>query len=201
MKFLKIELAALFALIICIFMSTYNLDRQCDTIRDSVLRLHIIAASDSEEDQQIKLLLRDEILKKGNEIFSESKTKEDAEEKIRKHSLTLQKEAENYLESISYPATVSVTLGKSFFPTRKYESFTLPAGTYDALRVVIGRGEGKNWWCVMFPGLCLPAAQRTTNSFDGILTEKEQQIVTNEKYEIRLWLVEKWQEIKSIYNN
>lgn len=201
MKLFKIELAALFAFIICIFLSTYNLDRSCDGIREGVLRLHVVAASDSQEDQQIKLELRDELLKKGAEIFSGSSTKKDAEIKISSSIKLLEETAKAFLQSKAYPDDVSVSLCKSFFPTRRYEGFTLPAGNYDALKVVVGNGEGKNWWCIMFPALCLPAAERNETAFDGILTENQQDIITDEKYEVRLWLVEKWQEIKNIYNN
>ena len=201
MKLLKIELAALFAFIICIFLSTYNLDKSCDGIRNGILRLHVIAASDSQEDQQIKLELRDELLKKGAEIFSQSATKKDAESKIGSSISLLEETAKAFLKSKAYPEEVSVSLGKSFFPTRKYEGFTLPAGNYDALKVIIGKGEGKNWWCIMFPALCLPAAEGKGADFDGILTENQLSIITEEKYEVRLWLVEKWQKIKTIYNN
>lgn len=193
MKIRHAELAALFAFIICVLMSTYNLDKNCDGIRENILRLHVIAASDSAEDQRIKLKLRDELLLKGSEIFSESKTKDEAEEKIRTDISILQKEADSFLEKSGYSYTAQVSLEKSWFPTRKYEDFTLPAGYYDALKVVIGKGEGKNWWCVMFPALCLPAAKKDDISFDCILTEKQEEIITDEKYEIRLWLVEKWQ--------
>lgn len=201
MKLLKIECAALTAFIICIFISTYNLDRNCDDIRKNILRLHVIAASDSENDQKLKLELRDELLCAGSEIFSGSKTKKEAEEKISKELAVLESISCRFLEGKGQYDGVTVSLEKCFFPTKKYNGFTLPAGYYDALRVVIGKGEGKNWWCVMFPALCLPASDKTYASFDGILTEESKKIITEEKYELRLWLVEKWQEIKKIYNN
>lgn len=202
MKILKIELAAIISFIICITLSTYKLDSECDGIRENVLRLHVIAASDSSYDQQIKLELRDSLLLKGKEIFSGSKTKKEAEEKISDGISLMQKEADRFLKSKGYPHKATVSLGKSFFPTRVYDSFMLPAGYYDALKVTIGSGEGQNWWCVMFPALCLPAAEKKADDFDGILTEKQQEIITEEKYEIRLWLVEKWQELENffIYN-
>lgn len=203
MKILKIEAAALCAFIICLFVSTYNLDKSCDGIREGILRLHVIAASDSVKDQQIKLLLRDEILLKGKDIFSESKTKADAEEKIKRHLAEIRKDAESFLKKIGYPYRIKISLEKSFFPTRKYESFTLPAGFYDALKIVIGKGEGQNWWCVMFPALCLPAAESADKTLDAILSEQQKEIISSEKYEIRLWFVEKWQKIRSsiMYNN
>ena len=203
MKFVKIELAALIAFIICVTVSTYKLDSECEGIRENILRLHVIAASDSDADQKIKLQLRDELLVKGKEIFSESATKAEAEEKLSDGISLIQKEANDFLRKEGYPHKASVSLEKSYFPTRHYESFTLPAGFYDALKVTIGSGEGQNWWCVMFPALCLPAAEKGKADFDGILTGKQQQIITEDKYEVRLWLVEKWQEMKDyfIYNN
>ena len=203
MKTVKFELAAVFAFIICVILSAYNLDRECDGIRQNILRLHVIAASDSEEDQKIKLKLRDELLVKGKEIFSQSDSKKEAEYKIKESLSLLQNTADSFLkkEGASHRATVS--LEKSWFPTRRYEGYTLPAGYYDALKVVIGKGEGQNWWCVMFPALCLPAAKKDGNIFDGILTEGEQRFITEEKFEIRFWIVEKWQELENnlIYNN
>lgn len=203
MKTVKFELAAIVAFIICVFLSAYNLDRGCDGIRQNILRLHVIAASDSSYDQSVKLQLRDVLLLKGSEFFSESKTKQEAEGKLLSAVDTLTKEANNYLESIGYPYKATVSLSKSRFPTKKYEGYTLPAGVYDALKVTIGSGEGQNWWCVMFPALCLPAAKKNTDCFDGILTEKEQRFITEEKFEIRFWIVEKWQELEKsfMYNN
>ncbi len=203
MKILKTELAALIAFIICITVSTYKLDKECEGIREGILRLHVIAASDSDTDQEIKLRLRDELLIKGKEIFSQSRTKAEAEKKLSDGIGIIQKTADAFLEKEGCPYRATVSLTKSYFPTRRYDSFTLPAGFYDALKVTIGSGEGQNWWCVMFPALCLPAAEKKSADFDGILTQKQQQIVAGEKYEVRLWLVEKWQEMKEyfIYNN
>ena len=203
MKFKKIELAVLIAFIICITMSTYKLDGECDGIRQNILRLHVIAASDSGYDQKIKLELRDCLLLKGKEIFDESESKAAAEEKISKSISLIQQAADSFLSEKGYPYKATVNLGKSYFPTRHYNSFTLPAGNYDALKVTIGEGEGQNWWCIMFPALCLPAAEKDSDNFDGILTEKQQQIITDKKYEVRLWLVEKWQELNNylVYND
>ncbi len=203
MKKIRTELAFTVAFILCVFISAYNLDRECDGIRESILRLHVIAASDSEYDQRVKLQLRDRLLLKGSELFSTSESKREAEDKLENSLELLTKEANAYLKGIGYPYKATVTLGKSRFPTKKYEGYTLPAGVYDALKVTIGGGEGENWWCVMFPALCLPAAKKDTDCFDGILTEKEQRFITEEKFEVRFWLVEKWQELEKnfIYNN
>lgn len=203
MKLLKIEIAAALAFIICIFVGTYQLDKSCDGIRQGVLRFHVVAASDSKKDQSLKLRLRDELLLKGKEIFSQSETKNEAQAKIEDDLKKIQNCAQSFLIKNGCSHDVSVSLEKSYFPTRKYEGFTLPAGYYDALRVVIGKGEGQNWWCVMFPALCLPAAKQDKKSFDGILTDSQKKFITSDRYEIRFWLVEKWQELqrKFMYNN
>lgn len=203
MRLLKIEIAAALAFIICIFAGTYKLDKDCDGIRQGILRLHVVAASDSKEDQSLKLQLRDELLLKGREIFSPSDTKREAQTKINDSLKEIQACAEAFLVQKNNYQGVSVSLEKSYFPTRKYEGFTLPAGYYDALKVVLGKGEGQNWWCIMFPSLCLPAATQTDKSFDGILTDPQKEFIVSDRYEIRFWLVEKWQELqrKFIYNN
>lgn len=92
--------------------------------------------------------------------------------------------------------SVKVEVGKSRFPTKTYEQFTLPAGVYDAVRVIIGSGNGKNWWCVMFPSLCLPAAKKDNEVQDVFSKEALKVITANPKYEIRFWVVEKIEQVK-----
>ena len=197
MKFVKIELAALIAFIICITLSTYKLDSECDGIRQNVLRLHVIAASDSSYDQQIKLELRDCLLKKGREIFAISKTKKAAEAKISNGLSLIQREADRFLESKSYPYKATVSLGKSFFPTRAYDSFTLPAGTYDALKVTIGNGEGKNWWCVMFPSMCIPAAEKEHKLTEAVNKNSAEIAENAPRYEMRFKIIEWYEAVKN----
>lgn len=195
MKYAKVHLAFIIAFFICILLSTVSLDKKSENIRQEVLRLHVIAASDSEQDQKLKLQLRDELLIKGKEAFEDSKNKQQAEEKIKKALPYLKQTAQSFVNEKGYDYKVDVRLEKSFFPTKSYGSFTLPAGNYNALRVIIDKGEGQNWWCVMFPPLCLPAAEKDSVKLSDVLTDGEMEIVTDRKYEVRLWLVEKWQEL------
>ena len=195
MKHAKVYLAFTMAFFICILLSTVSLDKKSENIRQEVLRLHVIAASDSEQDQKLKLQLRDELLIKGKEAFEDSKNKQQAEEKIKKALPYLKQTAQSFVNEKGYDYKVDVRLEKSFFPTKSYGSFTLPAGNYNALRVIIDKGEGQNWWCVMFPPLCLPAAEKDSVRLSDVLTDGEMEIVTDRKYEVRLWLVEKWQEL------
>ena len=195
MKLKAIEISALIALIFTV-ITTLSFENSCEGIREKVLRLHVIAASDTVTDQSIKYAVRDEILRDGESLFHGSETVLQAEEKIGASLDLLQKSAENTLKKLGCDYPVNVVLGRTYFPTRQYESITLPAGYYNAVRVIIGEGKGKNWWCVMFPPMCLPAAKDSPD-LDDLLSEKEEQIVTGgEKYEIKFWFVEKYYELK-----
>ena len=132
--------------------------RDCGQIRQEVLRLHILANSDSPEDQELKLAVRDRLLREGAELFAPSAGLEEAVETARRSLPRLEALAREEIRAQGYDYPVSVTLAPTFFETRQYDEYTLPAGRYLALQVVIGSGEGRNWWCVMYPPLCVPAA-------------------------------------------
>jgi stage II sporulation protein R len=125
-----------------------------NNIVNSVFRLHVIANSDSEEDQNLKLKVRDELLSYMNIISKDSKTKEEAMKIADEYKEEFIKIAEKTIKENGYNYTVNIQIGKADFPTKYYGDITLPAGEYDALKVQIGEAKGKNWWCVMFPPLC-----------------------------------------------
>lgn len=186
----KIAISAALGVVLSIVVSTVRFAATCDGIRRDVLRLHVIAASDSEEDQQLKLKVRDGVLKAGAETFDGSVNVENAVERLTPELEKIERAAENIVKENGFDYDVSVTLSREFFATRTYENVTLPAGKYLAVRVVIDRGQGKNWWCVMFPTLCLPAAAVKTE-IDDVLNEKEVQLVSrNPKFEPRFKIVE-----------
>ncbi len=196
MKLKAIELSVLIALIFTI-ISTLSFENNCNGIREKVLRLHVVANSDSFSDQSLKYAVRDELLKDGESIFSGSETVFQAQEKISDSLGFLKQTAENTVKDYGYNYPVSITLSRTYFPTRQYENVTLPAGYYNAVKVIIGEGKGKNWWCVMFPPLCLPAASKNNVTLTDILSPKEEEIVRNtSKYEIKFWFVEKYYELK-----
>ena len=132
--------------------------QDCETKPDEVLRLHILANSDSNEDQQLKYDLRDYILNNYGEVFSKCTGFEDSVKIAKLYKNDIEKAANEFVRSKGYSYEVKCEVGKTYFTTRKYENYTLPAGEYTAVRLLIGNAEGKNWWCVMFPPLCLPAA-------------------------------------------
>ena len=125
--------------------------------RDTV-RLHIRAASDEKEDQATKLAVRDRVLELVSAELSGGLSRADAEEVIRGMLGEIKTVAEGVVRERGYTYGVTVSLGEEYFPTREYEGFTLPSGTYTSLVIELGGGEGQNWWCVMYPPLCLGAS-------------------------------------------
>ena len=127
-------------------------------IYDSVIRLHVLAASDSEEDQALKLAVRDAILTTYSARLAEAESVGDAEAEVMALCNEIQKTAETVVKAEGYAYPVSVYYGEEGYPTREYGAYSFPAGYYRSLRIVIGEGAGENWWCVLFPPLCLDLA-------------------------------------------
>lgn len=125
-----------------------------ENIANSVFRLHVIANSDSAEDQALKLKVRDSLLLYMNNLSKNCSSKEEVIELAKQNQEQLKQIAEKTITENGFSYPVSVEIGISDFPTKTYGDISLPAGTYDALRVKIGDSKGKNWWCVMFPPLC-----------------------------------------------
>ncbi len=186
----KIAISVALGVVFSIAANIVSFAVTCKNIRQDVLRLHVIAASDCEEDQQLKLKVRDGVLQAGADVFDGSVSIENAVEKLTPELCRIERVAEEIVQECGFDYDVSVTLSREFFATRTYENVTLPAGKYLAVRVVIDEGRGKNWWCVMFPSLCLPAATVKTE-IDDVLNEKEVQLVSrNPKFEPRFKIVE-----------
>ena len=124
----------------------------------NVLRLHVLAHSDSEEDQALKLKVRDAILSASESCLEGCTAREDAKRSILNHKEELIQAAREVIVENGYNYPVAIELGEERYPTRNYESFCFPSGEYLSLRVIIGDGAGQNWWCVLFPPMCLSAA-------------------------------------------
>ncbi len=199
-RILTVELALLAAFIITCVVGTMSFASACEEIRSSVLRMHVVANSDSEEDQCLKLKVRDAVLEAGKEYFDNSESAAQAEEKLVPVKDELERVAKKVVEENGYDYDVKVNIGNAYFPTKTYDGdVTLPAGEYEAVNVIIGSGQGHNWWCVMFPPMCLPAAESDTE-LNEVLSEREYEIVkSNPKFEPRFKIVE-WYE-KIIKNN
>ena len=185
MKKLKIGrifvILILLSLFILISAISY-VDAVSNIIADSVFRLHVIANSDSKEDQELKLKVRDELLSYMNIISKDSTSKQEAMQIVNEHKEEFTQIAKKVIKENGYNYTVNVQIGKADFPTKYYGDITLPAGTYDALKVQIGEAKGQNWWCVMFPPLCF--VDVSTGIVPDNSKQELKQSLDNEEYDL-----------------
>ena len=156
------EIALMFGLLIAVVAGSW-LGREQKELADSVIRFHVIANSDSQADQALKLAVRDRVLARAEAIYPENATLDEAQTALEGHLNLLAAAGREVVEEQGYDYPVSASLEDCWFPTKEYEGFALPAGNYTALRVIIGEGKGRNWWCVAFPPLCLGAASETVD--------------------------------------
>lgn len=148
-----ILVSALLILYVCISAVSYTHAVTTD-IADSVFRLHVIANSDSAEDQNLKYIVRDKVIEYMSSISQNASSKEDVIEIAKANLDKIQAIASQTIRENGYTYSVNVEVGNFSFPSKRYGDITLPPGYYDALRIKIGEAEGQNWWCVMFPPLC-----------------------------------------------
>lgn len=195
-----IALSLAFALVFSVFFSLAGFDSKCEKLRRNILRLHILANSDSDADQALKLRIRDEILKVSEGVFENADNKENAISIAEKNLKLFKDTAQQVINKSGECYQVEVVIGKSEFNTRKYDNFTLPAGEYDAVKVLIGNAQGKNWWCVMFPSMCVSAAGEK-HSLEEAVDETASDVAKNfDKYEIKFKSVEIYETFKKKIN-
>lgn len=162
-------------------------------IYDSVLRLHVLANSDSKEDQALKLSVRDNILEYTESILSGCASREEAQAVLQGELESIRSIAAATVAEAGYGYSVSVAFDLEDYPTRNYESCCFPSGEYMSLRIMIGEAAGQNWWCVLFPPMCLSAASECNGALQAGLTDEQYKIITeteNVKYKIRFKLLE-----------
>ena len=165
-----------------------------EDISEKVFRLHIVANSDSEEDQNLKLKVRDKILIFADELYTDCQSVEEAKKLSKQHLSDFEQIAQKTLAFNGYDYEVKAYTIKEYFSTREYDNFTLPAGNYESLKIVIGSGKGKNWWCVMFPSVCLSGC---TEDFNETLTDDERRIIESKNYKLRFKAVEIYEKLKT----
>ena len=161
-------------------------------IYEDTLRLHILAASDSEEDQALKYEIRDEVLKKYGCELSKASSPENASSLAEELLPEIKKDAAMWVSERGYDYPVSATLTEEWYDTREYEDFTLPAGYYKSLQIIIDGGEGKNWWCVLYPPLCTELATESAPADDGLIdyTKEEVTLIKSGGYNIKFKILE-----------
>ena len=192
------ELALLLALAVTILWGAASLGQQ-EELGRKVIRLHVIANSDSPEDQALKLRVRDRVLARAQEILEQSADMEQAEQALTAALPELTREARETLAAEGCAQPVQARLEPAEFPTKDYDGFSLPAGKYLALRVIIGEGRGQNWWCVVFPPLCTAAACDWQDAGrDAGLAEDDLSLMAEEDqgYQLRFRSVELWEKLR-----
>ena len=189
-SFTLLELAALLACCLAVLLSVRTAADAQAELRGAVLRLHVIAHSDAPRDQAVKLLVRDALLG-DSEALAAVQSKQQATQTAEALTAQFRRTAVRVLWENGFDYGAAVSLERTAFPTRTYNGVTLPAGQYDALRVVLGAGKGQNWWCVMFPPLCLPAAEKQPPAALSVSDEALQLAQSEPRFELRFWLLEK----------
>lgn len=178
------------------FTGFASLTSECEQLAGQVLRLHILANSDSKEDQDLKLAVRDRILHESGTLFPMVQNKSEAIEQVRAQLPNLRAAALDEIKKQGFDYDAQVSLEEVFFNTRQYGDITLPAGRYDALQIRIGEARGKNWWCVLFPALCVPSASNV--SMDDVMDPEQMELIQNAgQYEVKFKVVEWYEGIRN----
>ncbi|GAA0088674.1 stage II sporulation protein R [Clostridium perfringens] len=186
---MKKILSILFLGFICLFIVGSSLNtRQAlgvteenivEDISEKLIRFHVLANSDSDIDQNLKLRVKDAVLKYISPILNESQSLEESREILKREDKNIIKIAEEYIKSQGFDYTVETTLTRENFPVKEYGNIVLPQGEYEAYRILIGEGKGQNWWCVMFPPLCFIDVTKGQVAYDE--TEKKMKDVLSEE--------------------
>lgn len=196
----KITVIAALTLVFALFIENISdFYLKCSEIRENTIRLHVIANSDSATDQNLKLLVRDAIIDNFSAADS-ALDKSQAEDIIKGSLAEIIAEAQEVVRSNGYNYNVGAELCTMYFDTKDYGSFTMPAGEYDALRIIIGSGSGKNWWCVMFPPLCLPASQENIN-IKEYFGDSSEILIKKPKYKVKFAIVELYEKIVQAFKS
>lgn len=186
--------AAVCGFVFSLLCSSFSAAAAGESLSESVIRLHVVANSDSEGDQAIKLLVRDAVLQQTDRWQQGAETLEEATTALCTHLDSIRLLANRVLRENGCEETVTVQLTNEYFSTRHYENFTFPAGVYRTLKITIGAGEGHNWWCVAFPSLCLPAAEET--ELEKLSPAQQKFLKNSDQYRVRLKLTEWYESLR-----
>lgn len=194
------SISLLLGFLCAVFLSFTDFNATCEDIRHNVLRLHIIANSDSNPDQSLKLKIRDGILENSGDLFNGVTDLERATQIANEELEVFENIANEIIEAEGFQYKAKVSIGKRWFETRVYDDFTLPAGEYVSLIVDLGEAEGKNWWCVIFPEICLPGA--TDTHLSDTVGENGAEVAYNpNRYIMRFKSIEIYEKIKNLFRN
>lgn len=197
MKFLLIA-----QLVVCLLLvGTLIADRQ--TLREDLIRLHVVADSDSDFDQAVKLQVRDAVIHAAEQDLGQCADVQQAKAYLLSNLDTLEAAANAALRAAGSYDTATVTLCREEFPMRQYDTFSLPSGVYESLRVTIGSGQGRNWWCVVFPSMCVSAASegvRDTAASAGFSHSLSSTLTGQKGYEISFFLLDCLGKLENLFH-
>ena len=161
-------------------------------IYEDTIRLHILANSDAEDDQELKYSIRDKLLLKYGELLSASYSPEDAKKSADALLPVIERDVDDWIREAGYEYDSEVSLGVEWYDTREYDGFTLPKGYYTSLQIMLGEADGKNWWCVMYPPLCLDIASEDAYADDAVMgyTKEEYTLINGQRYNVKFKLLE-----------
>lgn len=197
-KWNELEIALLVLLAVCLLTGAMSLRNQ-DVLQQKMIRLHVVANSDSDRDQTLKLQVRDKVLAFTEQTMRASTSREEANNALREALPQIKRMAEDILRENDCSDSVEARLEPAEFPLKAYDGFRLPAGEYMALRVLIGEAAGQNWWCVVYPPLCMAAASDVRET--GIACGMEQEELSlmqeeNEAYQVKFRFMELWEQLR-----
>ncbi len=197
-----IKRVGIFALLVAlVFTVTLIFDRQ--KLRSELVRLHVVAASDATEDQSIKLSVRDAVLESLNEALQNVTSVEQAKLYIQCHLPQIEALANQTLQQLGVDDRAVVSFMQEEFPTRVYDTFSLPSGIYESLRITIGEGQGKNWWCVVFPRMCVPATAAgvtDTAAAAGFSNQLTNTVTGKQGYQVRFYFLDVLGKIENFFH-
>ena len=192
------EIVLLAALALSLLWGVWSLRSQ-DALGEKMIRLHVIANSDTPEDQTLKLQVRDRVLALAAQVLESSADRTDAKEKLTAALPEIEKTAADEIQSRGYNYPVSAQLEKTEFPTKQYDGFALPSGEYMALRLLIGEAKGQNWWCVVYPPLCTTAAtDLEETAISSGMDDRDVSLMTEENtgYTLKFRSLELWESFR-----
>lgn len=176
---------------------SYTNDASND-ISTKVLRMHVLANSNSINDQRLKIAVKNNILKSTQELFTDCDNLEESIIVAKNNTQLIKNSAKEVINKYNKNYDVKVYVDNEFFDVREYKDFTLPSGNYNTVKIVIGEGKGKNWWCVMYPAVCISAC---SDDFDKALTKEEKKLITSKKYIPKFKILEIINKIKNKINS
>ena len=201
MKYSKrklLNLSLICALISAMMLSMVGFSYSCNEMYDNIIRIRIIPNSDSKEDQALKIAIRDAVLGKTSELFTDTKSYDDAVAVTKSNTDKMLTAAKNVVRSEGLEYDVTLEIREEFFDTRVYEEFTLPAGYYETAVFTVGEGKGSNWWCVIYPQVCVGSCSATLN--ESLSDDTAEVAYNSEKYVVKFKTIEILEKIKKCFN-